>query len=176
MQEKEHNYFNHDYNNQYYKLQYNYAYHLHNAEEYNDSFKYNKKVAEMATDLGDLDEAEICYKRCLDAALKNNSIDEYSRKSILFSLSHIYNIWGRYEEALSNYQDLLNYYIQNKMEYEQARTLNNIGVIHESKGEYDDALKNYEEGLEIKRKLGDQESIALLSERIDQRKKKIDSK
>ena len=111
----------------------------------------------MATDLGNLDEAELCYKRCLDAASKDNTIDENSQKSILFDLSNIYNIWGRNNEALSNYQDLLNYYIQNKMEYEQALTLNNIGKIHQSKGEYDDALKNYKESLAIARKSGDQE-------------------
>ena len=84
------------------------------------------------------------------------------RKDILFDLSNIYNIWGRNNEALSNYQDLLNYYIQNKMEYEQALTLNNIGKIHQSKGEYDDALKNYKESLAIARKLGNQVGIAMV--------------
>ena len=149
-----------DFNQQYYKLEYNYTYHLHNAEKYNDSFKYNKKVAEASTKLGNLYDAELCYKRCLDAASKGKNIDKISHDDILFALSNIYYIWGRYDEALSNYQDLLNYYLQNKMEYEQALTLNNIGIIHQIKGEYDDALKFYEESLEIARKLGFQEDIA----------------
>ena len=38
----------------------------------------------MATDLGNLDEAELCYKRCLDAASKDNTIDENSQKRYSF--------------------------------------------------------------------------------------------
>ena len=101
-----------------------------------------KKLLRWLLNLGDLDEAELCYKRCLDAASKDNNIDENSLENeILFDLSNIYDIWGRYDEALSNYHDLLNYYIQNKMESERANTLNNIGKIMRDKEEYDNALK-----------------------------------
>jgi tetratricopeptide (TPR) repeat protein len=147
------------YNQEYYKLEYGYAYHLHNAGKYSDSFNYNNKVAKIAFKLGNLDEAELCYKRCLDAATKDRNIDKYSANAIIFSLSHIYSIWGRYDEALSNLKELLNYYIQNKMEYEQVPTLNNIGIILKSKGEYDEAIMVYEESLEIARKIGDQQGI-----------------
>jgi hypothetical protein len=92
--EKESSSSNLNFNQQYYKLQHGYAYHLHNEGKYIESFNYNKKVAEMATRLGDLDEAELCYKRCLDSALKYKNIDKNSHNDILFALSYIYTTYG----------------------------------------------------------------------------------
>ncbi len=43
--------------------------------------------------------------------------------------------------------------------------LNNLGLIHKNKGEYDEAIAKFNGSLEIARKLGDREGIALTLEK-----------
>jgi tetratricopeptide (TPR) repeat protein len=136
------------------------AYHFYMAGDHEKSFTYNKELAEYASKVrGDLDIAERCYKRAIaDAKYLGRLQDEMDY--LLDMTINVYSVWGRYEEALSNYQSLLKHYDKVGDSGMRARVLNNIAWIHDNKGEYDQALKLYNESLETTRKLGDQKGIA----------------
>lgn len=69
----------------------------------------------------------------------------------------VYFVWGRYEEALSNYQSLLEHYDKVKdLAAIRARLLNNIADIYRNRGEYEKALKLYNQSLNIATQIGDQ--------------------
>jgi len=96
----------------------------------------------------------------LYAASQDKSIPKSERMKCLFSLTkNVLFFLGRYDEAMKNYSDLLDYYNSIANEEGIASALISIGFIHDNKGEYDEALKRYEESLEIFRKLGDQKGI-----------------
>jgi tetratricopeptide (TPR) repeat protein len=145
-----------------YKIDISYCYHLHNAGLYAESFNQNIELANYAGSLGDLDIAERSYRQALYAASQDKSIPKSERMKCLFSLTrNVLSFWGRYDEAMKNYSDLLDYYNNVANEEGIATALNLIGFIHDNKGEYDEALKRYEDSLKISRKLGDQEGIAM---------------
>jgi hypothetical protein len=52
----------------FYQISIGCAYHLHNAAErrYEESYLENEKLARYASNIGDLDLAERCYKRAID--------------------------------------------------------------------------------------------------------------
>ncbi|HXX96434.1 MAG TPA: tetratricopeptide repeat protein [Candidatus Bathyarchaeia archaeon] len=139
-----------------------YAYHLHLAggRYHEKSFSYNKWLAEYASQIGDLDAAERCYKRAIDdAKYLERSQDEMD--CLWHMTTNVYVIWGRYEESLSNFQLLLEIKRQLGDQKGIARTSNNIGLIHDKRGECKQALELYNQSLEISKKLGDQEGIAV---------------
>ena len=72
----------------------------------------------------------------------------------------VYYIWGRYDEALTTYQLLLEHYDNINNVRIRGALLNNMALIHGNRGEYDQAMKLYIESLEIKKKLGDQQGMA----------------
>jgi len=131
------------------------AYHLHKAGDYKEeSYKRNNSLAEYTSKIGYLDIAERCYKRAIaDAKYLGRLEDE--RACLLKMTRNVYTIWGRYEDALSNFHSLLKYYDEVNDRGNQARLLNNIAVIHERKGEYEQALELYNQSLEIARQVGD---------------------
>jgi tetratricopeptide (TPR) repeat protein len=144
-----------------YKIDISYCYHLHNATLYAESFNQNIELAHYATSLGDLDIAERSYRHALYAASQDKNIPKSERMKCLFSFTKdVLDFWGMYDEAMKNYSDLLDYYYSVENEQAIAITQNNIGLIHYNKGEYDEAIKRYEDSLEISRKLGDQQGIA----------------
>jgi len=142
------------------------AYHLHKAGDYKEeSYKRNKSLAEYTSKIGDLDIAERCYKRAIaDAKYLGRLEDE--RACLLKMTRNVYTIWGRYEDALSNFHSLLKYYDEVNDRGNQARLLNNIAVIHERKGEYEQALNLYNESLKISREMGDRLRVANTLNRI----------
>jgi tetratricopeptide (TPR) repeat protein len=71
-----------------------------------------------------------------------------------------YDIWGRYEEAASNYQSLLKYYDSINDSRMRVSILSNIAIIHAIKGEHEQAMDLFKDNLETAREIGDQELIS----------------
>lgn len=113
-------------------------------------------MAEYASKIGDLLTAERCYKRAIDDA-KNLGRIQDEMDCLLNMTINVYNVWGRYEEALSNFRSLRGYYNRVHDSRMQALLLNNIGLIHYRVGEYDIAMELYNQGLEISSQLRDDE-------------------
>ena len=125
-----------------YSIAISYAYHLYMAggSYHEKSFTHNKGLAEYASKIGDLDIAERCYKRAIAEAeyLGHNK----DKMDCLYDMTiNVYDTWARYEESLSNYQSLLEYYDSANDSYMRASVLNNIAGIHFNKGEYDRAVQ-----------------------------------
>ena len=93
----------------------------------------------LILNLGDLDIAERCYKRAIAEAEYLGHIKD-SMDCLFYMTKNVYNIWARYEESLSNYQSLLEYYDSANDSCKRSASLNNIALIHSKKGEYDQAL------------------------------------
>jgi tetratricopeptide (TPR) repeat protein len=143
-----------------YSIAISYAYHLHMAggRYHEKSFTHNKELAEYASKIGDLDIAERCYKRAIAEAEYLGHIKD-SMDCLFYMTQNVYDIWARYEESLSNYQSLLEYYDSVNDSHKRSVVLNNIALIHSKKGEYDQALELYNQSLEIARGIGDQKGI-----------------
>ena len=124
-----------------YSIAISYAYHLYMAggSYHEKSFTHNKGLAEYASKIGDLDIGERCYKRAIaEAEYLGHNRDKID---CLYDMTiNVYDTWARYEEALSNYQSLLEYYDSANDSYMRASVLNNIAGIHFNKGEYDRAV------------------------------------
>ena len=150
------------YDDERYKLDLYYSYYLHNSKNYKESFSENKKTAHNAIVLADLDHAERCYRRALYATTKENNIPKDQIIKCLEDLTlNVLDVWGRYDEALTNYSKIIDHYSDNNDKKGLAFALNYIGTIHDRKGQYDLALQKYQESLEIKRKLGDEKGIGI---------------
>jgi tetratricopeptide (TPR) repeat protein len=78
----------------------------------------------------------------------------------LTSLGNAYYFLGRYEEALSYYQQSLE--IEREIEDRQgeAISLNNLGIAYNSLGRYEEAISYYQQSLEIYREIGNRRGIA----------------
>lgn len=61
------------------------AYHLHEAGRHWESYDQNKRLAEFASEIGNLDLAERCYKRAIDDAQKLNLPKEKINRMLDFS-------------------------------------------------------------------------------------------
>jgi len=103
------------------------------------SYIENEKLARYACDIGDLDLAERCYKRAIaDAEQLVGHI--YDKIGCINDISYkVYFVWGRYDEAYKNFQDVLKYFQDIGDRQYQAGALNNMALIHETRGEYDQA-------------------------------------
>ena len=136
------------------------ANHLHNAGRYEESYTYNERLANYASNtIGDLDLAERCYKMAIDDAEKLGNLE--GKIKCIHDLSwRVYYLWGRYDEALAKYQYVLKYSKDIGNRSKQSIVLNNMGLIYQNRGDYDTALSKYNESLEIKRQLGDKQFIA----------------
>jgi tetratricopeptide (TPR) repeat protein len=136
-----------------------YAYHLHNAGSYEESYIENTKLARHAAYIGDLDLAERSYTMAIDDAQHLHHHEE-EMKCLLNLSSSVYFVWGRYYDAYSNYQKLLEYFSKLKDIKNQAIVLNDMAKIHHQKNEYDEALKLYNESLDIAKEAGYYDGIA----------------
>ncbi|MDQ6667639.1 MAG: hypothetical protein M3Y53_05355 [Thermoproteota archaeon] len=59
-----------------YNLRIGYSHYLHEAGIHDKSFINNKKLAILASEIGDLDIAEHCYLRAIDDADKMNHLED----------------------------------------------------------------------------------------------------
>jgi tetratricopeptide (TPR) repeat protein len=138
------------------------GYHLFmSGRDHETSYKINKGSARYLCYIGNLDLAESCYKRAISEADHLGRIDD--KMGCLFELSnHVYQIWGRYDEALANYQSVLKYYYQTDNLAERSAVLRSIAEIYDSKGDDYEAMKMLNESLEINRKIDNQIAIGSL--------------
>ena len=144
-----------------YKIDISYCYHLHNAGLYAESFKQNRELANFAASIGDLDIAERSYRNALYAGSQETSIPKNERMECLYFFTRdVLHTWGRYDEALKNYSEVGNYFLRADNRQGVASTLNNMGGIYFFRGENDEAIKRYKASLKISRKLGDRKGIA----------------
>jgi hypothetical protein len=104
-----------------YSIAMSYAYHLHNAGGgyHEKSFRYNKALAEYASQSGDLDVA--------DAQFLKRIKDEMD--CFYAMTSEVFVIWGRNDEALCKYESLLRYYQYVNDSLTLAAVLNSIAAI-----------------------------------------------
>jgi tetratricopeptide (TPR) repeat protein len=124
-------------------------------------------VAEYAWRIGDLDQAERCYNTATNDAVKLNKIKD-EKVTLLELTNNVLMLWGRYNEALSNYHSLLDYFSKSpgdqNLKY-KSEALLGIGDIHARRRDgIDIALTNFDASLEISRKISDKvgEAMALL--------------
>jgi tetratricopeptide (TPR) repeat protein len=137
------------------------AYHLDmsGGTYHEKSFTYNKLLAIYASKIGDLDIAERCYKRAIFNAEYLGHIKD-KMECLYYMTRNGYDIWGRYEEAASNYQSLLKYYDSINDSRMRVSILSNIAIIHAIKGEHEQAMDLFKDNLETAREIGDQELIS----------------
>ena len=135
------------------------AYHVHMAGDHEKSFTYNSGLAIYASNIGDLDIAERCYKRAIADAEYLGRIKD--KMDCLYDMiRNVYSVWARYEEALSNYQSLLKYYDSINDSRMQVSVSNSIALIHHIKGEYEQAMNLWNDNLKRAKEIGDQDSIS----------------
>ena len=86
---------------------------------------------------------------------------EGEKGNLLELTDNILFVWGRYDEAYNNYQDLLQYYSINKDLRKLSAVQNGIGNIHSRRRDDVEALDNYEKSLAIRRELKIKYDIAI---------------
>jgi len=78
----------------------------------------------------------------------------------LNNIGSVYYSWGRYQEAIENFQQALKIDQELGDKSGIARDLNNIGMVYQARGRYQEAFENYQQALKIFRELNDQSRIA----------------
>ncbi len=143
-----------------YEIAISFAYHLHMAgRQHEKSYIRNKELGDYALTIGDLDVAERCYKRAIVDAKELGNL-EYEIRCVANLSSHVYRVWGRYDEAFKNFQAVLEYYRDIGDRRGQATVLNSIALILQDRGEYKEAIKVLDESLEIAREIDDKLGIS----------------
>jgi tetratricopeptide (TPR) repeat protein len=142
-------------NDEIYRIRRSCAYHLHKARMNEESYNYNVSVAQFACEHGDLDLAERSYKRAIDNAKILGWID-CNMKCILEITNNIYYVWGKYDTAYDNYQNVSKYFDNVKDYKHYAIALQHRADILRIKGEYNESLKLCNQSLSISKELGDQ--------------------
>ena len=137
-----------------------YAYHIfEEGTDHQSAFNSNYELGQFLAKIGNLDLAEKCYHRALEASRKLENYDY--EMNVIFSLTAgVYSTWGRLNETIINYEILLEYYKIKKDKGNISIILNNLGIIHDNKGEYDEAIDKYNESLAIAKEIGNKEGIA----------------
>ncbi len=135
------------------------AYHFHMAGDHEKSLAYNKELAEYAFKIGDLDVAERCYRKAIDDA-KNLGRPKDEMDCMFHMTQNVYDTWARYNESMSNYQHLLEYYDSVNNILMEAAVLNNIAIIYDVRGKSDLAIEIYNKNLKLMKELGNQRGIA----------------
>jgi tetratricopeptide (TPR) repeat protein len=135
-----------------------YAYHLHNARKYADSFRCNISLAASAERAGQLDIAEQCYRWASEDA--KGPKDETTAMLARSRWAGILMTWGRLDQAKAIYKEACNYYKKKDREHEVGMSLHNIGLIEQQQGNYGEAKRLYRESLEIEKKHGDQAGVS----------------
>lgn len=118
-------------------------------------------MAELATNDGNLDLAERCYKKAIEDAKDLRRIGDMMKP--LHDMSRrVYFIWGRYDVACENYQTVLDYYrkLGSRGMKNVAIDPEHMALINQNRGQYEEALRLLQESLEISKKIGNKEDIA----------------
>ncbi len=134
------------------------AYHFHEACEHKKSYEYNSTLARFATDVGELDVADECFRRAVEdaQALK----DEGAVIAEKGDWAKVLATWGKLAEAKAIHSEAQAFFEKKGDLRGSAVVLHHLGVIEQDQGNYDEARKLCNQSLEIKKKLGDQAEIA----------------
>lgn len=134
------------------------AYHFHGAGEYEKSVYYNEKAADHSFDIGDLDVAEACYLRIIEAAQKLGKMNEVALAKA--KMARIYRVWGRLDEAYRTQKESCEYFHQRKKWSDESGALGELGLIEQDRGNLDEAESLYNQSLKISEELHDISCIA----------------
>ncbi len=93
-------------------------------------------------------------------AIYTESGERLGLSNCLNNQGNMYWVAGKFDLALTKYQEALTIQRELKSEKNIASTLTNIGSILVVKGRYEDSLKYFRESLQLKEKLGDKGEIA----------------
>ncbi|NIA12119.1 MAG: tetratricopeptide repeat protein, partial [Nitrospiraceae bacterium] len=83
------------------------------------------------------------------------------KAAALHHLGIIHQAQGRYDEAVTRYQESLKIAEELGDRSGIASTLHQLGTIHQTQGRYDEAVTMYQESLRIEEELGDRSRIAI---------------
>ncbi len=79
----------------------------------------------------------------------------------MFNLSaNVLYMWGRFEEALNNYNNLLNYCLLSKNLFYYVSVLNEIITIYYRQSRYKEVIETYEKSIDILRQIEDKDRIS----------------
>ncbi|MFX0203028.1 MAG: tetratricopeptide repeat protein [Candidatus Hodarchaeota archaeon] len=134
------------------------AYHFHYAREYEESIYYNEIASNHSHDIGDLDVAETCYLRTIEAAQKLGKMDTMAVAK--GNVARIYHFLGRVDEAYRTHEENREYFHKTKDQHNEAISLNELGGIEYYRGNLDEAAELHNKSLKISRELGDKSAIA----------------
>jgi tetratricopeptide (TPR) repeat protein len=126
------------------------AYHLHNAGRHKESYEHNRRLAQLASNYGNLDLVERCYLRAIIDSRELGRIDE-EMKCILNLSRNVYMYWkNRENEAKSHYDNVLKYSVHKKDYNLQALVLLElVNYYNIVKNDYDEALTHLEHYFKI---------------------------
>ena len=134
------------------------AYHFHFAGEYQKSVYYSEIASHHSYNIGDLDVAEICYLRTMEAAKKIG--DAVTSAVAKGNLARVYRVWGRLDESHKICEELCNYFHKIKNPFRESKALYQLGLTKQLQGNLEEAKKLYNQSLKIKQELGNKLGIA----------------
>ena len=135
------------------------GYHFHESGEYGQSLHYNESLGRLAQEIGELDVADECYRRTIEAAQAIG--DEGSLMRIKGNWAGILVTWGKLEESKAIYEkEVLPFFEKKNDEESVATVLTSMGQIEKDKSEYSEAERFFKRALEIREKLGDQKGVS----------------
>lgn len=106
--------------------------------------------------MGQLDEARENYEQVLEY---KDYVQPAVEAMALFNLAHLYQLQGKYPEALADYKKSLAISRAVKDRESEARTLNDIGDLYHRMKNDDKALANHVAALEIRKTLKDEKGL-----------------
>jgi len=89
------------------------------------------------------------------AEIPGRNINEKNRAVVHHLLGFLYQAWGKYDQALKQYEKSMEIKEKNGDIKGISDSLGQIGTIYCSKGDYEQALKQYKKVKEISEKIGD---------------------
>jgi len=125
--------------------------HFSRSKDMEKALKYNVLAGRTSRDKHDLKGAEIHFSRSLTAARALRNRD--SMIDVLFELTDIQEMNGEWDQALSNYNELLSMLTASEKK-NRVRTLVKVSIIYEWRDEWNSAMENLEEALEISERIG----------------------
>jgi tetratricopeptide (TPR) repeat protein len=101
----------------------------------------------------------------VECELKNLAIrqqldDQTNIANAYFQLGSIYQAWGKYEQAISHYQQSRDLYQQLGLEKNVANQWNNLANCYRDSGDYIKAIEYYQQSRNLHQQLGQDESTA----------------
>lgn len=116
-----------------------------------DVAEVHHKLGNILRNSGAYSQAEVIYKKSIEAYKAVYSSDHSDIASVLTDLASLFNAQGDSENAKKYYVEALEMrqVTLGSQHYETAHSYNNLAVLYHSEGSYQEALQNYELALPI---------------------------